>query len=117
LDDAAPVAANAGDVRAGRSLPTALPALIVLVVLGALFAGFAAARSARADTRMHAAAWGAITGPVWALAMTVLGLLAGGVNHGDADDGSVFGLFVFWGALLGAAGGALGTSPRLRMPG
>ena len=96
-------------------LPAAVvaPSLIVLIALlslGALYAGFAAARAVRAGALVRATAWGAITGPTWALAMAVLGTLAGGLNHGDADDASVFGIFLLGGALLGAAGGALAVS-------
>ena len=64
----------------------------------------------RRATLPIAAAWGAITGPAWAIAMTLLALLAGGLFHGDADDASVFGVFLLGGALLGAAGGALSAS-------
>jgi hypothetical protein len=95
-----------------------LPALVLLlclVTLGALYAGFAAARAVGAGTPPAAAAWGAITGPAWAIAMAAGVVLAGGLLHGDAGDGSVFGIFLLGGALLGAAGGALsasGPSPR-----
>jgi hypothetical protein len=90
-----------------------LPALVVLMgllVLAALYAGFAAARAAAAPTLLRGAAWGALTGPAWAIAMVLLTALAGGLFHGDADGGSVFGLFLVFGALLGAAGGALALS-------
>jgi hypothetical protein len=91
----------------GSVFVPAVVLLIALVALGALYAGFAAARTARAATRPAAVAWGALAGPVWAIAMAVLVVLAGGVFHGDADDVSVLGVFLFGGALLGAAGGAL----------
>jgi fructose-specific phosphotransferase system IIC component len=42
--------------------------------------------------------------------MALLVILAGGIFHGDADDASVFGVFLLGGALLGAAGGALAVS-------
>jgi hypothetical protein len=90
-----------------------LPALVLLmglVALGALYAGFAAARAVKAGTLGTGAAWGAITGPAWAIAMALLVILAGGIFHGDADDASVFGVFLLGGALLGAAGGALSVS-------
>ncbi|HWK27505.1 MAG TPA: hypothetical protein VNS09_13135 [Solirubrobacter sp.] len=90
-----------------------VPALIVLIgllTLAALAAGFAAARAARAGSPGAAVAWGALTGPAWALAMAVLMALAGGLFHGDADDLSVFGLFLAGGAVLGAAGGAFAVS-------
>jgi hypothetical protein len=90
-----------------------LPALVLLmglVALAALCAGFAAARAVKAGTLGTGAAWGAITGPAWAIAMALLVILAGGIFHGDADDASVFGVFLLGGALLGAAGGALSVS-------
>jgi hypothetical protein len=90
-----------------------LPALVLLlclVALGALYAGFAAARAVDAASPPLAAAWGAVTGPAWAIAMAAAVVLAGGLLHGDAGDGSVFGLFLLGGALLGAAGGALSAS-------
>jgi hypothetical protein len=90
-----------------------LPALVLLiglVSLGALYAGFAAARTSAATSLQGGALWGAITGPAWAIAMAILVVGAGGLFHGDADDASVFGIFLLGGALLGAAGGALAVS-------
>jgi len=90
-----------------------LPALVLLfalLILAALYAGFAAARAVGAVTPVLGAAWGAITGPAWAIAMSILISLAGGLFHGDADGGSVFGLFLLLGALLGAAGGVLAVT-------
>jgi hypothetical protein len=87
-----------------------LPALVVLIgllILAALYAGFAAARAVGAPTQALGAAWGAVTGPAWAIAMSILISLAGGLFHGDANGGSVFGLFLVFGAVLGAAGGVL----------
>jgi hypothetical protein len=90
-----------------------LPALVLLfglLILAALYAGFAAARAVGAATPVLGAAWGAVTGPAWAIAMSILISLAGGLFHGDADGGSVFGLFLLLGALLGAGGGALAVA-------
>jgi len=90
-----------------------LPALVLLfglLILAALYAGFAAARAVGAATPVLGAAWGAITGPAWAIAMSILISLAGGLFHGDADGGSVFGLFLLLGALLGAGGGVLAVT-------
>ncbi len=81
-----------------------------LVTLAALYGGFAAARAAQAGSLQRGALWGAVTGPAWAIAMALLVVGAGGLFHGDADDTSVFGIFLFGGALLGAAGGALAIS-------
>lgn len=93
-----------------------LPVLVLLLglnALGALYAGFAAARAVGADRPPVAAAWGALTGPVWAVTMALLAVLAGGLVHGDVGDGSLFGIFLLGGALLGAAGGALSASGQL----
>ena len=48
--------------------------------------------------------------------MAFLVILAGGLFHGDADDASVFGVFLFGGALLGAGGGALAVSGQSPPP-
>ena len=96
-----------------------LPALVLLmglVALGALYAGFAAARTVAARSLSSGAAWGALTGPAWAISMAFLVILAGGLFHGDADDASVFGVFLFGGALLGAGGGALAVSGQSPPP-
>jgi hypothetical protein len=42
--------------------------------------------------------------------MSILVSLAGGLFHGDADGGSVFGLFLVLGAVLGAGGGVLAVT-------
>jgi zinc-ribbon domain len=96
-----------------------LPMLVILlclVALGALYAGLAAARAVGADSPPLAAAWGAITGPAWAVVMAAAVVLAGGLLHGDAGDGSVFGIFLLGGAALGAAGGALSASGARSRP-
>ena len=96
-----------------------LPALVLLIgllILAALYAGFAAARAVGAATPPLGAAWGAVTGPAWAIAMSILTSLAGGLFHGDADGGSVFGLFLLLGAVLGAGGGVLAVSDAGRPP-
>jgi hypothetical protein len=90
-----------------------LPALVLLfalLILAALYAGFAAARAVNAPTPGLSAAWGAVTGPAWAIAMSILVSLTGGLFHGDADGGSVFGLFLLLGAVLGAGGGVLAVT-------
>jgi hypothetical protein len=101
---------------AGVLIP-ALVLLIGLVVLGALYAGFAAARAVKADSLRRAALWGAVTGPAWAIAMAILVVLAGGLFHGDADDTSVFSVFLLGGAIFGAAGGALAASAQAPLAG
>ena len=96
-----------------------LPALVVLlglVVLSALYAGFTGARAAHAGSLRAAAGWGALTGPAWAIVMAILAILAGGLYHGDADDASVFGVFLLGGAIFGAAGGALAAGGQSSAP-
>jgi hypothetical protein len=118
VDEAADVPGGDGGLRIfsysdamhAYVLLPAIVALMALLILGALYAGFAAARAVGAATVPMGAAWGAVTGPAWAIAMTILSALAGGLFHGDADGGSVFGLFLVLGALLGAGGGALAVS-------
>ncbi len=95
------------DALPGYVLLPALLLLMGLITLAAIYAGFSAARAVGAGSLGTGAAWGAITGPAWAIALAILVVLAGGIFHGDADDASVFGLFLVGGALLGAAGGAL----------
>ena len=93
-----------------------LPALVLLmglVALGALYAGFAAARAVGAGSlatrrglgRDHRPGVGDRDGArSWSL--------AGGLFHGDADDASVFGVFLLGGALAAARAG--GAPARLR---
>jgi hypothetical protein len=98
------------DAMPAYVLLPAIVALMALLILALLYAGFVAARAVDASTTVHGAAWGAITGPAWAIAMSILTSLAGGLLHGDADGGSVFGVFLVFGALLGAGGGAPAVS-------
>jgi hypothetical protein len=98
------------DAMPAYVLLPAIVALMALLILAMLYAGFAAARAVAASTPINGAAWGAMTGPAWAIAMSILISLAGGLFHGDADGGSVFGVFLVFGALLGAGGGALAVS-------
>ena len=88
-----------------------VPLLIVLIALPALlalYAGFATARKAGAKQPASAAAWGALVGPVWAMAMALLN----GMHVqlvGDPNGDSVFGLVLLGGAALGALGGLLAS--------
>ena len=102
-------------------LPAAvfLPAFVILValtVLAAVAAGFAAARAVKPRSLAAAIAWGALTGPAWALAMTILAVLVGGYHHGDIDEISAFLIYLSGGALLGAAGGAISGHSSLESP-
>jgi hypothetical protein len=103
---------NYADAMPAYVLVPALVVLMGLVALGALYAGFAAARTVKARSLGTGAAWGALTGPAWAVTMACLVILAGGLFHGDADDASVFGVFLVGGALLGAGGGMIAVSGR-----
>ncbi len=104
-----------------------VPAIIVLIALPlllALYAGFTAARiAAAAGSPVPSPAWGAIVGPVWAIAMAALDALAtkslevGGLADGrqvsifgSADGGGAFLYFLLLGAALGAVGGLLASS-------
>ena len=100
------------DAIPGYVLLPALILLLGLVALGALYAGFAAAQAAETTSLGGATAWGALTGPVWAVTMAILTALAGGAFHGDASGPSVFGVFLLGGLILGATGGALAESAR-----
>lgn len=98
--------------------------LIALPLLLALYAGFATSRAAGpASSTLVAAAWGALVGPVWAIAMAILDALASkGLNFealgesaelsffGSARGASTFGLFLLIGAVLGGLGGLLAGS-------
>lgn len=91
-----------------------LIALIAIPALLALYAGFAVAR--RLDERRadRAALWGAVVGPVWALAMVLLAVLARKNIVGNPEGDSLFLAFLLGGALLGALGGLLaaqGSAP------
>ena len=89
-----------------------LPALVLLIgllILATLYAGFAAARAVGAATPPLARPGGGDRPGVGDRDVDPH-LLAGGLFHGDADGGSVFGVFLLRGALLGAAGGVLAVS-------
>jgi hypothetical protein len=87
-----------------------IPMLIVLIAIPALlalYAGFAVARRMGEDRADRAAAWGALVGPVWALAMVLLAALARKNVVGNPKGDSVFIAFLVGGAVLGALGGLL----------
>jgi hypothetical protein len=93
-----------------------LPGLLILVasaLLAGLYSGFATARRAGAPMQLLAAAWGAVTGIVWAIALVILRTLSFGA--------STLGVSVFAGALLvgtlaGALGGLLAVRPAAGPP-
>jgi hypothetical protein len=105
--------------RDAISAPLFIPLLLVLIALpaaGALLAGFGIGRLRGAATPAQAAAWGALTGPIWAVAGTLLASIAAReAIFGAVSGGSLFGVLLLGGALLGAAGGFLASS-RERTP-
>lgn len=87
-----------------------IPMLAVLILVPAalaLYAGFAVARRLGEGRPDRAAAWGAIVGPVWAIAMVLLAALARKDVVGHPNGDSVFLAFLVGGAVLGAVGGML----------
>jgi hypothetical protein len=80
--------------------------LIAAVALGALYAGFTVARRAGARGPGPAAAYGALTGPIWAI-LAVIACAAHVKLLGHPDGDSVFVTFLLGGAALGALGGLL----------
>jgi hypothetical protein len=113
--------------REGTGSIVFLLMLIVLIAIpfgGALLAGFLVARDRGSTDPLKAAAWGALVGPVWAIAIGLLGGLIQNTLFGHARDESVFGLVLVGGALIGALGGFLAgqaaapaTAPRAAGPG
>lgn len=109
-------------------LPTYVfvPGLILLIALSLVFplyAGFRAAGAAlRGGSPLLGAAWGALVGPVWALVMAVLDVLATKTIEvealgqseslaifGSSKAGAPFAIFLLLGTLLGALGGGLAS--------
>jgi hypothetical protein len=98
-----------------------LVVLVAIPVAGALLAGFLVARERAVTEPLKAAAWGALVGPVWAIATGLLGGLVQDTLYGRAQGESVFGLVLVGGALIGALGGFLAaqaaTAPSAAAPG
>lgn len=89
-----------------------VPMLLVLIgipALLALYAGFALVRLLGEQRRERAAAWGALVGPVWAVAMVLLEALARKDVVGNPVGDSTFVAFLLGGAVLGALGGLLAS--------
>jgi hypothetical protein len=104
----------------GDAIPTALFVLALLVfvaipVVFALYAGFRAARAVAATTPIQAAAAGALTGPVWAIALVILNGVANKTRDyalwGLGDGAGTFGFALLIGATLGAVGALLALQP------
>jgi len=98
------------DYRDGASAVVFLLMLAVLILLPvatALFAGFSVAKRRASASPGLSAAWGALVGPVWAIALALLSALLQDTVHGHAQGESVFGVVLVGGALIGALGGYL----------
>lgn len=96
-----------------------VPMLIILIgipALLALYAGFALVRRLAEHRRDRAVAWGAIVGPVWAVAMVLLATLARKNVVGNPTGDSVFIAFLLGGAVLGALGGLLASQGVVAAP-
>ena len=101
--------------RDGASAIVFLLMLVVLIgitVSAALFAGFIVARDRAAATPVLGAAWGALVGPVWAVALAIVNALLQDTLFGHAQGESVFGIVLVLGALIGALGGFLAARAR-----
>lgn len=96
--------------RDGVSAILFLLMLVVLIgipVTAALYAGFVVARERAAASPALGAAWGALVGPVWAIALAIVNGLLQDTLFGHAQGESVFGIVLVFGALIGALGGFL----------
>jgi zinc-ribbon domain len=96
--------------RDGASAIVFLLMLVVLIgitVTSALYAGFVVARDRAAASPALGAAWGALVGPVWAIALAIVNGLLQDTLFGHAQGESVFGIVLVFGALIGALGGFL----------
>ena len=96
--------------RDGASAIVFLLMLVVLIgipLTAALYAGFVVARERAAASPALGAAWGALVGPVWAIALAIVNGLLQDTLFGHAQGESVFGIVLVFGALIGALGGFL----------
>jgi predicted membrane protein len=78
----------------------------------ALYAGASVARARAPASPGRGAAWGALVGPLWALAMALLSSLANDFLYGNPDLDSVFSTYLIAGAVLGALGGLVASQPQ-----
>jgi hypothetical protein len=104
--------------RDGTSGVVFLLMLVVLIgipLVAALYAGFVVARG-RAGSPALGAAWGALVGPVWAIALAILNGLLQDTLFGHAQGESVFGIVLVFGALIGALGGFLAAREPATRP-
>ena len=124
-EDPAEILGNSSEtfrLFAYRDGASAIVFLLMLVVLigipltAALFAGFVVAREKAAASPALGAAWGAIVGPMWAIALALLNGLLQDTLFGHAQGESVFGIVLVLGALIGALGGYLAARASATPP-
>lgn len=95
------------------------PLLLVLMIAPAFFAlsgGFGVARAVSPATPALGAAWGALVGPVWAVATGILCLLTQDGYFGQILGDSFFAIVLLAGAALGALGGFVATQQSAGQP-
>jgi hypothetical protein len=105
--------------RDGVSTVVFLLMLVVLIgipVVAALCAGFLVAREREPGSALLGAAWGAVIGPVWAIALAIVNALLQDTLFGHAQGESVFGIVLVFGALIGALGGFLAARESATPP-
>ncbi len=100
--------------RDAISAPLYIPLLLILIAIpagAALLAGFGVSRLRAAETPVQGALWGAIVGPLWAVVGALVSAIAAReAIFGAVSGGSLFGLLLLGGALLGALGGFLAVA-------
>jgi hypothetical protein len=88
--------------------------MLASVLLLALGAGFSVAQAQQPNTPLTAAAWGCLVGPIWALTIAIVNALVAKSIFGRADGGSVFGVFLLGGLVVGALGGLISLQGQRR---
>jgi hypothetical protein len=105
--------------RDGVSTVVFLLMLVVLIgipVAAGLYAGFLVASARNATVPLLGAAWGALVGPIWAIALALVNSLLQDTLFGHAQGESVFSVVLVFGALIGAAGGFLAARAASTAP-
>lgn len=105
-----------GNVLPAWAFAPILAVLLIVPAFFALYAGFAVSRANGAMTSLAGAAWGALVGPLWALALALLNSLTQDLGFGQVDGDSLFVLTLFVGSALGALGGVGAVQQRATEP-
>jgi hypothetical protein len=90
--------------------------LMPACALVAAYAGYSVARAAGAARPERGAAWGALTGPVWAVTMVVVNALVQKQFGSKAVGDQVLAVYLLGGGVLGALGGLLAVGGRAPGP-